>query len=475
MINKALIIAAGNGSRLRKSEKCLPKPLQKVAGLPLIKRIILSSKRAGITEFVIVVGYRKGEIIKALKKENLGVKLTFVDNPDWTKPNGLSVLAAKKYLRENFVLLMSDHIFDVKTLEKFRQISLGSNKTVLAVDHKLDSIFDMDDATKVLQSKGQIQNIGKEIKDFNAIDTGMFLASPVLFEVLEKMAKEGKYSLSDSIQYLASQNLMGTYDIGDGFWQDVDTKECKKHAEKILFQACRKSTDGFISRNLNRHISLFISRLLIKTNLSANHVTGFTTLVGILSGVFVSRGDYWNVVLGALLFKFSSILDGCDGEISKLKLTDSKLGQWLDTLSDNFTYVCFFIGTVIGVAHQGNPYVNILGPLAIFGLAMTLLFMFVYLIRNTNSGSLLAIQKDFKNSTEGGFLKKFFSSIQFMAKRDFFAISFLVIAIFGRLDIILWLCAFATNVLWMVLLSTKLGLFKPSGVLSKESADVASR
>jgi len=474
MIKKGLIIAAGSGSRLRRKEGDIPKPLRKVAGLRLIERIILTAKKSGISEFVIVVGYQKEKIIQTLSAERLGVKITFVENPDWQKSNGLSVLAARSHLKENFVLLMSDHIFDYQILKRFRETPLGNNRVLLAVDSELDSIYDMDDATKVEVKENKIVSIGKALKNYNSVDIGMFIATPYLFEALEEAKnKKGDCSLSDGIQILAQRDEMGTYDIGKGFWQDVDTGLALKHAEKKLFDACRKPTDGFISRNFNRHISLWISRFLVKTNLSANHVTGLTSLVGILSGVFVARGDYWNVLLGAFLFKLSSILDGCDGEISKLKLSDSKVGQWLDTISDNLTYVFFIIGMVIGLARQGDPWIAVTGTMTFFGLAMTLLVMFIYLIRHTNSGSLLSIQKDFQKN-KGGVLKRFLSNIQFMLKRDFFSLLFLFLAALGELKIILWLCLIGSNIAWMVLLKTRLGLFK-SPVVAKESPDTASR
>ncbi len=468
MIKTALIIAAGNGSRLSEGAHSAPKPLRSLAGLSLIKRIILSSKKAGIRDFVIVVGYKKDIIINELQKYSLGVTLRFVENDDWKKSNGISVLAARPYIKENFVLLMSDHIFDPKTLENLKQVPLGGQKAILAVDRKINDIFDMDDATKVVVEGQHISRIGKQLTDYNAIDTGMFLCSPGLFDVLEEAKKDGNCSLSDGIQLLAARNQMGAYDIGDGFWQDVDTPEALRFAEKQLFQACRKPTDGIISRNLNRPISLFMSRFFVKTPLSANHVTGITTLVGILSAYLTAKGDYWSVLWGAFFFQLSSIMDGCDGEVSKLKMTASKMGQWLDTISDNFTYMLYMFAVIIGMSRQHYAHIAPVGTLTVLGLLMTLLVMFTYLIRNTGSGSLVTIQKDFqRNIHQAGFFKKFLAKIQFMVKRDFFALFFFCLALFGQLKVILWLCLIGSNATWIVLLTSK--LFKAEG-FSKESS-----
>lgn len=460
MVKKALIIAAGAGSRLQSAEKDIPKPLRVVAGLPLIKRIILLAKKAGLSEVVIVVGYEKDRIINALQKEDLGIKLQFVENPHWQQPNGMSVLAAKPYLKENFVLLMSDHVFDFNTLAALRQLPLQSQKAVLAVDYKLSSVFDMDDATKVVVRNNQIEKIGKTISDYNAVDTGMFLVSPALFDALEEVKNEKGCSLSDGIQLLANRGEMGTFDIGAAYWQDVDTKPSLKHAEKILLEACRKPTDGIISRNFNRYISLFMTRFFIKTPLTANHVTGITSLVGILSALLTARGDYWSVVWGAFFFQLSSIMDGCDGEMSKLKFTDSKFGQWLDTISDNATYLFYIIGVVVGLARMEMPHIALVGSGALFGLGMTLFLMFYYLVRYTDSGSLLSIQKDFQENKEGGFFKKFFAKAQFMIKRDFFTIFFFFLAVLGQIQLVLYLVLIGANITWIVLLSSKPGLLR---------------
>lgn len=454
MINKALIIAAGHGSRLRKNDQDTPKPLQKVGGLPLIQRIILTAKKAGIEEFHIVVGYRKEEIIEFCQKHDFGVKINFIDNPDWKKSNGYSVLKAKDHIKENFVLLMSDHVFEPKTLEKFKNSDLKDNSALLAVDYKINEIFDMDDATKVYEDGEKILKIGKEIPEYNCIDTGMFILTPKFLDILSHIKNEKEdFSLSDGIQILAEKKQMGTWDIHDGFWQDVDTPEALSYAENKLFEACRKETDGIISKHFNRHISLGISKTIINTPISANFMTLITSIVGILSGVFMAQGEYFWMVMGAIFFKLSSILDGCDGEISKLKLTQSQTGAWLDTLSDNFTYVIFLVGICIALFKQGHPHIVFMSGLAGFGLLMSLGIMFFYLVKNKKDGTLLAIQEEFHAESKKSFIKNILSKLQFMTKRDFFSVVFLILTILGRIDIILWGYLISTNIVWMALLT----------------------
>ncbi len=473
MIKQAVILAAGNGSRIQRFEGDIPKPLRKVCGLTLIKRSILNAKLAGISEIIIVVGYKGDEIIASLTHDHtIGVKLQFVTNSEWQKSNGVSLLKVKPYVRGDFLLMMADHIFDRRAIEKM--IAFPSHTEVtLGIDRNLKEIFDQDDATKVRVESEKIIEIGKEIKNFNAFDTGLFVCSRSLLDCLEKIYhQKNDASLTEGVRDLAASGNVNVCDISGYFWQDVDTKEALYHAENFLFHNLKKPTDGWIAQNINRKISLQITRLLVRTNLSANHVTALVTLIGVLSGLFVATGRYADIFIGAILFNLASILDGCDGEISKLKLSSSKMGEWLDTLSDNFTYLVFLIGIVIGLHKQGNsPHLFIEATLTFVGVFLTLGVMFFYLIRYTNSGSLVTIQKDLveeeNKRTEKG-VSSWLSKIKFMMKRDFFALFFMMLAIFNHLDWILHLSLIGANLTWIVILAYKKEIFKVGATKSVE-------
>jgi 1L-myo-inositol 1-phosphate cytidylyltransferase / CDP-L-myo-inositol myo-inositolphosphotransferase len=477
---KALIIAAGQGQRLRTGDGDRPKPLYKVAGVSLIERAILSSKRAGISEFVIVTGYRGEEIREHLsrRQRKLGVALSFVDNPDWEKPNGHSVLKAKALLQDDFILLMSDHIFDWRILTGLLEQKPSDGEIVLAVDDRVDEIFDIDDATKVQTVDSRIREIGKEISDYNAIDTGIFYCSPGIFTALEEVCLKAKGSLSEAIGLLASEGKAKTHRIGRAFWQDVDTPTSLKQAEKVLFRSVRKDTDGVVSRYFNRKVSGFISRLLVKTPLTPNVVTWSALVIGSLSGFFIAHGSHWAVAIGGLVFQFASIYDGCDGEVAKLKLASSKFGEWLDTVVDNVTYLIFFIGVIVGATRQGYAYILPIGILTVFGVTMCLSTMYLYLARFTNSGSLVTVQNDLTKDLEvegQSLFIRMVTKIKFMMKRDFFALLFMTFCLFNRLDGILILSAIGSNLTWIVFLTMKREFAPAKGGLAPDVLEEQSR
>jgi 1L-myo-inositol 1-phosphate cytidylyltransferase len=234
-VSQCLILAAGNGTRLRTVSAGLPKPLVQVRGKPILEHVILGAHEAGIDEFVIVVGYRSDLIRRWFDGRSLGnVSVTLVENPEYHKQNGVSVLKARNEIHEKFLLLMADHIFEPETAKVLVKQPLAPGQVILAVDPNIDRVFDLDDATKVRRQGDFIVDIGKEIANYDALDTGMFLCNPVLFDRLESATTNGNCSLSDGMRQLARERSLRALEIGKAHWQDVDTPEALIHAESIF-------------------------------------------------------------------------------------------------------------------------------------------------------------------------------------------------------------------------------------------------
>lgn len=232
-----VIIAAGMGSRLTTGDT-LPKPLMQVNGRALILRVLDRFAEAGITEAVIVTGHRADEIQAGINAESPTNHIRFVYNPKYQMSNGLSVLAAREAVgNRSFFLSMADHIFESSLIAGLKTAPLPKDGLVLAVDRKLDAIYDEDDATKVKTRDGKIIEIHKELTEFDAVDTGLFLCTPALFDRIEDAARsraDGDCSLSDGVKAMSLSGTALVHDIGAGKWQDVDTPGAVIHAAKLF-------------------------------------------------------------------------------------------------------------------------------------------------------------------------------------------------------------------------------------------------
>src|SRR5208282_5367422 len=213
--NQCLVLAAGKGTRLRKASHGLPKPLVHFRGRPILEHIILGAHQAGINRFVIVVGYGSELIRRWFTNRFRGkVSVTWVENPDYEKQNGVSALKAREELHEKFLLLMADHVFEPQTARVLLEQPLAPGEVILAVDPNIDRVFDLDDATKVRRQGDHIVDIGKEIAYYDALDTGMFLCSTALFDRLEAATREENCSLSDGMRQLARERRLRALEIG---------------------------------------------------------------------------------------------------------------------------------------------------------------------------------------------------------------------------------------------------------------------
>jgi 1L-myo-inositol 1-phosphate cytidylyltransferase len=234
-VRECLILAAGFGSRIASLSGGVPKPLVPLRGVPLLEHVMTSCQEAGVSKFVIVTGYRADMIRRWFTDRSMdGVSVTWIENREYHKANGVSVLAAKDELRNPFLLLMSDHIFEPKTAKALLRHSVADDEVILAVDHNVDGVFDLVDATKVKCEGNHIVEIGKDLAHYDALDTGMFLCGPAIFNRLESAKRDGDCSLSDGMRNLAREYKLRAFDIGDAHWQDVDSPEALAHAENIF-------------------------------------------------------------------------------------------------------------------------------------------------------------------------------------------------------------------------------------------------
>ncbi|AQR73901.1 NTP transferase domain-containing protein [Sphingomonas sp. LM7] len=230
MITTAVLLAAGEGSRLRSA--AASKPLCPVGGRPLIEHAITGFAAAGLARVVVVLGYEAEAIEAHLASRAWPIAVETVRTADYRQPNGVSTLAAEHALAgEEAVLAMCDHLVDPALYARVAQAGAGSGAR-LAIDRNITSdLVDLDDVTAVRTQGEAIVAIGKHLPDYDCFDTGVFAIGPGLFAALNSLPSP---SLTEGMRVLAAAGTALTIDCSDLGWIDVDDPAALGKAEEWL-------------------------------------------------------------------------------------------------------------------------------------------------------------------------------------------------------------------------------------------------
>ena len=354
---KCLILAGGTGSRL--GARGGSKPLAIVGGLSLVERAIATARAAGGREFVVVCGHRTAALVGHLddiaRRRSLVVHPIF--NAAYRQGNGLSVLCARDLLEaeERFGLLMADHVFEPGLLLGLFSEGPGPGEVVLAVDSDVSNpLVDHDDVTRVELSGGWVQGIGKGLEPYDGFDTGAFVCTPALFGALGDSVAGGDTSLSGGMRLLAAAGRLRAHDSSGQGWVDVDTRAGQRQANRLVYAGLRKPGDGFIAGRLNRPLSqrvLTPALLRLRRGITANEVSVLALLVAVTAGFVFAAG--WPLVAGLLVY-LSSVLDGSDGEVARLKYQESGFGGYFDAVLDRFADSVMMLGVLVYLLYSSS-------------------------------------------------------------------------------------------------------------------------
>ncbi|RMF08131.1 MAG: hypothetical protein D6762_06285 [Candidatus Neomarinimicrobiota bacterium] len=239
---KLVIIAAGEGSRIRSRTGARPKCLMEIGGRTLLQHLIENAVEVGCTGVVVVTGYRQEDLKTYLHSRSWDLPVETVYNPDWRRANGISVFTARELIPtgESFLLSMSDHYYEAELLREIKNRGSAGLVAQVALDFRLDQIFDMDDAMKVQVDSTPphiIRAMSKQLARFQAVDCGVFHCTPEFFSVLETAQARGRDSLSDACNLLIPEGTLGGVDIGDRFWIDLDIPAALDYLNRRLLQS----------------------------------------------------------------------------------------------------------------------------------------------------------------------------------------------------------------------------------------------
>jgi glucose-1-phosphate thymidylyltransferase len=229
-VDKAVILAAGDGDRLGSLTLTCPKVLLPVNDkAPLIRYPIEALVAAGISEIAIVVGYLGDKVVEALGNgSNFGARLQYISNSDYLGGNAISAYKARDWAQgEPIVLCMGDHLIEKKLVTHL--LDRETFNETLCIDYTPARHHQLDEATKVtVDNAGYIKNIGKELAYWDALDTGVFLLTENFFQALDELVHRlgTDIEITDVVRFLISQgHRFDTHNASGCFWMDVDTEE----------------------------------------------------------------------------------------------------------------------------------------------------------------------------------------------------------------------------------------------------------
>lgn len=158
----------------------------------------------------------------------------------------------------------------------------------------------------------------------------------------------------------------------------VTTPAERKGATKLLLQILVKvDEDSPISKYIYRPLSRPLTQLLLHTPVTPNQVSYVVGLIGLFGCFLTAQPGQSNLIWGAALVFISGIIDGCDGEIARLKLTSSTFGAWLDTIVDELTTFSYFVAIGLHTYHlHPQPWVG--GSIVVGGICYVLSIYGIY-------------------------------------------------------------------------------------------------
>jgi len=144
---------------------------------------------------------------------------------------------------------------------------------------------------------------------------------------------------ADGSEDFAKSDYLGSYD------------EIPK-IERRLLASTAAVDDGAVSKYFDRHISRAVTRWLLKFPITPNACSAGIAFLSLLGFLFLLRGSYWGFVTGMALYETQSVLDGCDGEIARVKYLESESGRRFDAFCDLGGTLLLVLGLGVGLFRQ---------------------------------------------------------------------------------------------------------------------------
>jgi phosphatidylglycerophosphate synthase len=397
-------------------------PMAKVGALPVLLRTILGAQKAGAVRIVVVIDRSKGPHIhdELLQTGRLPRNLEWCDfdSREASLPSLLGELASE--VNGHLVLIAGDSVYQSSLLKRAAE-------------------WDAESGALGLMNGGEFIGISALSREM-AVNLSLRSSSKAC-------------SMADLHSWPASSNSIEFEAVGEDKFQRILNEQQRLSAEQKLDNWLVKPTDGIFAR-MNRKISIPISRQIIPFPITPNMVSLFTLGVSFAAGVCFALGGYWNMLTGAVFSWFASVLDGCDGEVARLKLQESDFGCWLETICDYLSYLFTFAGMTIGFwRSSGTRTYPAWGSLFVFGAVLSFIIIGFQRRRLVGSpGQYLSVWHSQADSRRWNPLLYIGRHTEFIIRRCFLPYALLFFAVFNILKVAFVMSALGVNLVWIIAL-----------------------
>lgn len=381
-----------------------------ILGLPVIKRLVLVAAQAGLKN-IILLGRgdtREEELVQSVASEKRiearGIKLTYLpltgDRIDENKSPLEPIISERVFWLISGDLVLSEKVFDF-----IKERKSDTNRPL---------IFTADEAQPANQRPSGL--------DLTFCPSDVW---PVLREAWKN--GHGQPDEEKLTAWLIEHRSAEIVRLPSDWLIKINSPEARKKAIKMLLASARKPQDGFIARHFNRRVSLFFTRFLAPLRVKPSVLSLINFLIGISAAAFCASGkNYWHFLAGGFLFEFSSIFDGCDGEVARLTYQTSEKGGLLDVIFDALTYILFFSALAIGLyRNTGNSI--FLWMLGLFlGSVSWYYFNLYHLTKKAGIGNKIylvakQVEAQGQSKKDVSLADRLAAKLAFALRRDFFA------------------------------------------------------
>jgi phosphatidylglycerophosphate synthase len=400
-----------------------------IAGMPLVQRILLSGRKAGIDTWLLLAWHDADKFRSLLTADaRLGdISWQIYNVADITPTSLPEILPAQDVLIISCTAVFDDRLFS--ELQKTEDPTLCVTTTTTGTSEDV-----------VLQD-GQVvayaSTLPPAYRSIGLLHCASTLLRDVMLQTWETL-QETSSPLQTLLPNLIASTTVQGFDVSQYLWVPITTPLANSVAiaEAELLRRLGREGDSLMVRVMNRRISRAFTKWLVRTPVTPNQITLFSALLGLSGAVLLAQPGNVAQILGSLLFLCSTIIDGCDGEVARLTFQESEFGGKLDLMMDNVVHLFLFPGIALGLYREdGDPIALVLGGLTLGGVLLSLIVYLPSLWR------------------PAGQRRTHMRLHESLASRDFAYVLFLL-ALFDRLDWFLWVAAIGTYLFaaaWMAL------------------------